>query len=188
MAFDFEEMGSSLEDAFFLKQDKDIIENLKKMKAMKETRESLREASGIEDEKVLGKLIELNIRPETVAALSLIPLVEIAWADGEVHEREKKAVVNAAVKVGLKKGSVELKLIESWMNHKPSSDLFEIWKKYTLALCSRLTAVERAALKSEITGHARAVAEAYGGFLGMGAVSPQEEAVIKALENSFTCD
>ena len=183
----FESQRQQLEDSFFLKEDKALIENLKKMQKIKETKESLREASGITDSDVLAKLVELDIRPETLAAVTLLPLIEVAWADGEVQEKEKAAIQKAAEKSGIKAGSVELQLLDSWMNHKPTSDVFEAWEHYTKGLCSKLTSAEASILKKEIIDHATSVAEAFGGFIGLNKISNEEKKVIERLSKSFTC-
>ena len=98
-----------LEDAFFLKEDKKLIEKYQQLKKMEETKQKLSELSGIKDEAILKKMIELNIRPETLTSLLLVPLVEVAWVDGEVHEKEKQAILAAAEKKGIIKVALNAK-------------------------------------------------------------------------------
>ncbi len=55
------------------------------------------------------------------------------------------------------------------------------------ALCSTLSAEPKQALKEQVIGHARGVAEAAGGFLGLGSkVSSKEKAVLDDLEQAFS--
>jgi hypothetical protein len=68
----------TLEDAFFTKENARLLEQLKG----KQKREALREMVKVEDETFLDRLIELGIGPETVLALTLVPLIAVAWADG----------------------------------------------------------------------------------------------------------
>jgi hypothetical protein len=181
-----ENQRKSMEDAFFIRQDKEIIENLRKMKAMKETKKAIAEVSGIADDAVLQKLVELNVRPETVASLAVVPLVEVAWADGSVDEEERKAVLKAADKTGLAKGGIEHELLVHWMDHRPPRPMLDAWAHYIRGLCARLTPTERAQLKKEVVGRARSIAEASGGFLGIGnRVSEAEEAMLAKLEHAF---
>jgi uncharacterized membrane protein YebE (DUF533 family) len=100
------EFSRQLEDAFFLKEDKKLIEKYKQLKKMEETKQRLAEVSGIKDEAILKKLVELKIQAETVASLALVPLVEVAWADGDVDESEKEAILMAVEKSGVAKGGV----------------------------------------------------------------------------------
>jgi hypothetical protein len=53
-------------------------------------------ASGITDDALLDKLVALNLHGETLAALSLDPLVMVAWADGHIDKGERIALLSAA--------------------------------------------------------------------------------------------
>ena len=88
--------GRALENAFFLQEDMKLIERQRELGKLRETRRNLARVSGIRDEKVLDHLMALKIRPETLASLVLVPLVEVAWADGRLDEKEKKALLHAA--------------------------------------------------------------------------------------------
>jgi len=179
------ESKKTLEDAFFLKQDKKLIEELKAMEAMKESRESLAAVSGIKNQAVLDKLVKLNVRPETLASLAIIPLVEVAWADGAVNEKERDATLKAATTAGFAKGTIDYELLENWLTHKPEGKLLGAWQAYIKGLCEVLSKEEREDLKNELIGHARAVASASGGILGMAAISRAEMQMIEKLESAF---
>ena len=183
---DTSEVSRKLEDAFFLKEDQKLIEKYKQMKKMEETKQRLAEVSGIQDEAILKKLVELKIHAETVASLALVPLVEVAWADGDVDEKEKAAILKTVVKAGVSKGGVEHQLIERWLSHKPDPSLLEAWVHYIQGLSSQCTAAEIKELKNELLGHARLVADATGGFLGLGnRISDAEQSVLRKLESAF---
>jgi hypothetical protein len=178
--------GKSLEDLFFLEQDKILIERLHRLEKMKETKEALAQVSGITDEDVLQKLVELDIRPEIVASLAMVPLIAVAWADGKIDEEEKAAVLEAAGESFVSKDSPDFSLLQQWMERKPSSKLFDAWKHYIKGLCEKLSTHQRAALKKDLIGHARQVAEATGGFLGLGnKVSKPEKEMLEKLESAF---
>ena len=174
-----------LEDAFFQERDKVLIENLKKMQAMKETKESLARVSGITSDKVLEKLVELGVRPETLAPLSVIPLVEVAWADGSISKEEEAAVLKAAHGKGIQNGSIEFGLLREWLEKKPPANLLDAWVHYMEGLCEQLPAAEKAMMKKEIIGGAQAVAQASGGLLGINKISPEEKAVLTKMEKTF---
>ena len=177
--------GKRLEDAFFLQRDKALIERQKVMKKTMETKEALAKASGIENNAVLEKLVELEVRPETLASLSLIPLVEVAWADGSVSKKEEASVLKAAVAMNIKAGSVAYDLLRQWLQNKPAAAMLEAWAHYVRGLCEKLTEEEKSSLKKEIIGHAREVARASGGVLGLGAISEEEKAVLEKMEKAF---
>jgi hypothetical protein len=177
--------GKTLEDMFFLDQDRILMEQFHHMEKMKETKESLAKVSGITNDDVLQKLVELDIRPDIVASLALVPLVEIAWADGEIAEKEKAAMLKADSAL-FAKDSPDLAILKQWLEHKPDPQLLEAWKHYIRGLCEQLTAPQKAALRTEVIGHARQVAQAAGGFLGLGnKISKAEQDMLDQLDTAF---
>ena len=177
--------GRSLEDAFFLEQDRKLIEKRAELKKMQRNKEALAAVSGIKNENVLDQLVRLNVSPETLAALAVVPLIEVVWADGHVDEKERTVVIEHAQKQGILPGSIEHDLLERWLNQRPGDDLLVAWQHYVEAICERVTPEQRAILKQELLRDVRAAAEVSGGFLGFGAISPEEKAVLQKLEASF---
>lgn len=174
-----------LEGAYFLERDKNLVERHRQMKEMAETREALAAVSGIKNEVILNRLVELNVKPEIVAALATIPLIEIAWADGKLDSEEKKAVLSHVSEQGIKAGSLEYDIIESWLTNRPDRKLLSAWQAYIKGLCEELSEDERKILKDELLRCTRAIAEASGGFLGLGKISFGEQKMLKKLEDSF---
>ena len=174
-----------LEDAFFLKEDKKLIEKYQQLKKMEETKQKLSELSGVKDEAILKRMIELNIRPETLTSLLMVPLVEVAWADGEVDEKEKQAILSAAEKKGIKKAVLNT---TCWNGGWLTSRKPRFWKRgfITRARFANGCSLPNARPSNDLLGRARAVAEAAGGFLGLGnKVSDEEESVLQKLETAF---
>jgi hypothetical protein len=174
--------SSELEDAFFLKQDKKLTEQLAAMKKMKETKANLKKVSGIENDAVLQKLIDLKIPPHIVASLSMIPLVEVAWADGTIGEKEHEAILKAANL----NSDIDRELLKSWLSNKPEPVLLEAWTLYVNGLCDQMSADEKKILKETLLSHAYNVANVEGGFLGVGSkLSKKEKDMLQKLEASF---
>jgi hypothetical protein len=178
--------GRTLADAFFLKRDKQLIEDLRRIEKLKETKKILSQVSGITNDEVLQKLIDLDIRPEIVATLALIPLIEVAWADGKIDEKEKAAVLEAAKESFISKNSPDFDLLKQWMEHKPDKKLLDAWKHYIKGICHELTQHQKGALKKDLIGHARQVAQSAGGILGFGnKISKAEQEMLTKLESAF---
>ena len=175
----------SLEEAFFLKQDQEMMKKLKEMREMKETKEALAKASGINDDVVLQKFVDLNIRPESLASLSVLPLVLVAWADGKMDPEEKRVVLSAVEKMGWVKDSWDYTLLDRWLGHKPSAAMLDAWLHYVESLCKRLTPDEIKHFKDEIMLHTKTVALACGGILGIGKISAEENKLIEKLASAF---
>ncbi len=176
----------SLEETFFAKQTEELKRKLREQELAQSKKSDLAAASGIQDEKVLDSLVARGIDAASLAALGLVPLVEVAWADGEIDSTERAAVLHAAEENGVEKGSSSHDMLEAWLSQRPHPDLLETWKAYVAALCQQLSAAEKQALRSDLLTRARTVAEATGGFLGLGRkVSAAEEALLGTLERAF---
>jgi len=170
----------TLEDAFFTKENARLLEQLKG----KQKREALREMVKVEDETFLDRLIELGIGPETVLALTLVPLIAVAWADGTLDGRERDAIIKAAEEKGVSPETAGHQLLETWLSRRPERELFDSWKQYVRGIWETFTDEERQRMRERTLDWALAVAEASGGFLGViSKVSPSERVVIKELEN-----
>ena len=182
-----QERGRALEEAFFKKQHEQQLAKLRREQERAEAREALAAASGISDDPdLLDRLVALGIHAETLAALTLIPLVEVAWADGKMEPRERDAILRGAESSGIQPGSPSYGLLEIWTHDRPAPELLTTWKSYIGALVEELSADQKWHLEEKIIGRARAVAEAAGGFLGLGAkVSAEEEAMLAELAAAF---
>jgi hypothetical protein len=176
----------ALEESFFARENEKLRRELIKKETMRAKREVLAEVSGVSDAAVLDHLITLDIGSDTLAALSLVPLVEVAWADGNVDDDERGAILNAAESMGLGQQGEAGKLLDSWLAEQPGSEMLTAWKEYVAALCETLDVDEKARLKQDLLGRARSVAEAAGGFLGLGnKVSKSEQAKLDELDKAF---
>jgi len=176
----------ALEESFFAKENAALLERLKAEEGAKLTKANLAEISGIDDDEVLEKIVDLGIDLGSWAAISLIPLVEVAWADGKVEAKERRAVLTAAEANGILPGSPSFDLLESWLNRRPDGRLLEAWGGYIVDLCATLGPAEVASVKRQVLGRARDVATATGGFLGLGSkISREEEIVLEELAKAF---
>ena len=102
----------ALEEAFFAQQDQALLRRLRDAQAKLSKKQTLADASGIADDAVLEKLVTLGVEGSTVAALSLVPLVLVAWADGKVDVRERDAVLAAAAEVGVEERGAGRQLLD----------------------------------------------------------------------------
>ncbi len=176
----------ALEESFFARENARLVEKLRAEQRQKSARETLAALSGIADPALLDLLLAQGIDAETWLAVSLVPLVEVAWADGQVEAAERRAVLAAAAANGVLPGTPSHALLEGWLATRAAEGLLQAWGEYTVALCARLPAAERESLKRQVVGRARAVAEAAGGILGLGRkVSAREEEVLRELEKAF---
>jgi hypothetical protein len=174
--------GKSLEDAFFAKEDARLLEQLRAKAKRDERRKALRAVIQIQDEGLVDHLLELGLGPETVLAVTLIPLAMVAWADGTIEPKEREAIQRAAAEKGIVPDSVAAQVLSTWLTQPLGADLIDTWRRYIETIWPSLTPDERAGVRKMGLDRARAVAEAAGGFLGLGSrISAQEKAVLDDL-------
>jgi len=180
-----EDRGRALENQFYDKENKEKLAAMKAKIDAQSSREDLRKASGMTDDAVLDKLVELGLRANTIAALSLVPLIEVAWADGEIQDNERTAILQGAHGKGLEQGTDGYELLQTWLKSRPDSALFDAWESYIKALASQLNDEQNRLLRNQIVGFAKMVAASAGGFLGIGKVAASEEKALHRIEKAF---
>jgi hypothetical protein len=181
-----EERGKALEDEFFYKEDQKRLAQMKEKLDAQQSREELKKVSGMSDDAVLDRLIGLGLRANTIASLSLVPLIAVAWADGTIQDNERDAILQAAHGKGLETGSPGYELLTTWLAKKPDESLFETWTSYIKALSAQLTDEQNRLLRNQIVGFAKLVASVAGGILGIAKVSGSEEKVLNRIEAAFS--
>jgi hypothetical protein len=179
--------AKSLEDAFFARENAKLLEQMRTKAERSQRRDTLRGVVGDLDDATLDHLLELGINPETLLALTLVPLARVAWADGAIDARERAAIVRAADERGLAEGTPAHRMLTSWLEVPPDAAMAQAWRKYVGGIWPKLSAAEREELRSRVVGLARGVAEAAGGFLGLGSkVSAAEAAVLGEIEAALS--
>jgi hypothetical protein len=177
-----EKRGHALEEIFFKNVDAKLLEKMRQDMKEKEVSESLQHASGIKDQKVLQSLREVGVTAESLTALSLIPLVAVAWADGKVQREEREAILKAANESDIAAGSDAEMLLNSWLNVQPGPELMEAWKGYAACVKASLDATLFHQMSEAILNRAQQLAKASGGFLGLSAISLSESKVLDELK------
>ena len=175
----------ALEDSFFANENAKLLRELREATAREDKKKEFREYLNIENEEIINALVDLEVEPETLIAFSLVPLVEVAWADGEIQPKERDAIIKAAIERGVEEGSPTCTLLRNWLQTKPDVKLLEVWKGYIEELKGSLGERSRGHLKSGTMGRARAIAEAAGGFLGVASISAAEKKMLEELEWTF---
>lgn len=142
---------------------------------------------GIRDAKVLDRLLALGVTAETLPALSLYPLVAVAWADGRVQRAERRAILDAARDNGLDEGSPAYEILSANLaDTPPAPGVADAWANYAVALNAHLDDKQREIIRNWLLGRARAIALAARGHLGLEKrISDAEAAVLRELEGAF---
>lgn len=172
-----------LEEAYFRQKDAELAEKLRSIFQAKVDREELKSATGITDETLIDRFMELNLRGELLTAFKLYPLVEVVWADGVCERKEAEAVMKAAAGLGVARESAAGARIQEWLRDGPTEAGRAAWRMYAEKLRATLTAAQLEEFRRDLHAHAVAVAEASGGVLDMFFnVSGSEKKIIAAID------
>ena len=90
------DISRALEEKFYREKDAALLDYLRSQVDEGQLRAHLSEASHIHDSAVLDDLIRVGVNAESFVAFSLLPLVRVAWSDGEVADSERAAILKAA--------------------------------------------------------------------------------------------
>jgi hypothetical protein len=174
----------ALENSFFRERDLGLLAYLRSQ--TDQTRNQLAEISKIHDIKVLDDLIRVGITAESFTALSLLPLVRIAWADAEIQDSERAAILQAAETEGISKDSTNYQLLKGWLDDRPDPTLLEAWREYAVELAKELDDASLAEVRRITMDRVRRIAELTGGILGLShEISKEEERALIDLARAF---
>jgi len=171
-----------LEEDYFRKREQELIDQLKKRSA---ARKGLAEAVGLENEEILEILREMGFDRETVVLLTLIPMLHVAWSDGEITSKEREGILEIARARGVAKGSPAEAKLTGWLDAKPDPALFERALTVIRHLVSYQTPGGREKTGLDLVDACQKIASASGGILGLGAISAEEKAVIERVASEI---
>jgi hypothetical protein len=185
----FKERGRSLEEEYFRKEEAKLLEKLRERGKLEEIAQALAEKLQVDDPELLRRIMVLGVTLDTGAAFLLAPLVQVAWAEGKVTERERETVLRIASDRGMEKTSPAYAQLLEWLRVRPADELFDTAVKAIKAGLSVLTPEERAERVHLIVEACRQVAEASGGLsrlLGLSTgVSSEEESLLDTIASTL---
>ena len=185
----FKERGRSLEEEYFRTHDAKLIEKLRERGKVEEIAEALAVKLQIDNPALLRRIMALGVTLDTGPAFLLAPLVQVAWAEGEVTERERDKVLRIATERGIDPSSPAYAQLQEWLRKRPADAIFDTAVEAIKTGLSVLTPAERADRIKRIVDACRAVASASGGLgrlLGLGTgVSSEEESILDAMASTL---
>lgn len=121
-------------------------------------------------------LLALGLAPEESGLLALLPLIEVAWADGVVQPAERTYILKCAEErmVMTPHGR---EVLQGWLSWRPSETTFAHGRFAVSAWAREGHFPEHFDLRELGRGLARAA----GGVMGVGAVDPREQEVLDRL-------
>ena len=176
--------GKSLEDAYFAERDRQLIEDLKRKLSKPESERLLAVSLGIEEHH-LREMAHIGPGVDVVPTMAILPLVEVAWCDGDVSAAEKKAILKATVDLGMPENSPFYLFLQNWLDAKPSAAALDLWKLYVKDFMAKVDPVTAVKIQEGIMGRAEKVAAAAGGILGFHKISDAERKCLNDLRAAF---
>jgi tellurite resistance protein len=174
-----------LEEQYFRRIEQELIEKLRRRAEEAARLQRLSEHAGVADPEILNDLRALGYTPETLMLLYLAPLVHVAWADGEVSTRERQLILDTARARGVEQEPDAWRLLDRWLTVRPSQTAIEKTMHVIAALLQARSPQDREATRQDLLSYCTAIAEASGGILGFGRVSPEEQRLLTEIASEL---
>ena len=185
----FKERERALEEGYFRAQDAKLIDRLREDAKLEEIVLALAEHLQVDNPELLRRVIALGVTLDTGPAFLLAPLVQVAWAEGNVTDRERDTVMRLAAARGVETGSPAHTQLLKWLQERPSDDLFDTAMEVIRGGLALLPPEQREERLKRIVHACHEVAEASGGLakiLGLGSgVSGEEGALLEAIATTL---
>ena len=176
----FSERGRSLEEEYFRRKDKELIEKMRTAAVADEARTEMGKRTGLSDPELLKELEELGFTPDTVILLPLVPVVQVAWAEGGVSAAERHLIVKLARARGIDEGSAADRQLTDWLDRRPADHVFVNATRLIRAMLD--TPGHPGLSADDVVKQAESIAAASGGMLGIiGRVSAEEREILSTL-------
>lgn len=169
------------EDEYFRRQDRELIERMRQQAADAATRKSIENATGINDPEQIQELQALGFSPDTLALLPLVPVLQVAWAEGGISTAERTMIVNLARSRDIAAGSPADVQLHEWLAEKPSEATFRKASRLIGAMLDHPAGAEMQVSADDLIKYCEQIAQASGGLFGIGKVSAEEKAVLQQI-------
>lgn len=171
-----------LEEEYFRKQDQELIERLRRASEADQARRELGARSGLTDPDLLHDLEHLGFTPDTLSLLPLVPILQVAWAEGGVSNAERKLIVDVARNRGIAEGSPADHQLSEWLAHRPPQDVFARAGRLIAAMLAAGSTETHDLTTDDLVKYCESIAAASGGILGVGRISAEERAALTQIQ------
>jgi hypothetical protein len=172
----------SREEEYFRRKDRELVEKMRQAAEADASRRALESTSGIHDPVMLQELEALGFTPDTVSLLPLVPIVQVAWAEGGVSDNERKLIVEFARGRNIREGSAADRQLFAWLEERPSEEVFARATRLIRAMLDRPDGQTGAWSIDDLIHHCEEIAEASGGVLGFRRISGEEKALLGRIQ------
>jgi hypothetical protein len=174
-----------LEEDYFRRKDRELIEKMRQAAATERNRTEMSARTGLTDPALVGELEKLGFRPDTLGVLPLVPIVQMAWAEGGITPAERKLLVKLARDRGIAEGSAADRLLNDWMARQPSPDVFARATRLIRAMLDSGSPAGERLSAEDLIKYCESIAAASGGILGVGKISADERATLAQIAEAL---
>jgi hypothetical protein len=172
------ERERGLETEYFRKKEQELIEKMRRRTALAEDRKQMAEATGVADTEVLEALQELGYTAMTIRLMPIVPLVQVAWAEGGVTAKERNLLLEIAEGRGIAPDTPAYQQLLDWLEREPPQEFYDNTLRGLRILIHAIPDDLRKASRESLVEYCAQIAEVSGGILGFGKVSEEERSLI----------
>jgi hypothetical protein len=172
--------GRALEEEYFRKKDRELLEKMRAAAAAEQARADLSAKTGLTDPGLVQELQELGFTPDTVSLLPLMPVIQVAWAEGGVTASERSLILKLARSRGIEDGSPADRQLADWLERRPSDTVFSHAARLIRAMLDS-TSSAAGMTADDLVRYCESIAEASGGFFGINRVGSDEKQILASL-------
>jgi hypothetical protein len=169
------------EEEYFRRKDRELIDRMRQEAESASARKQLETATGIHDPESLKDLEALGFTPRTLALLPLMPVLQVAWAEGGISAAEREMIVTLARSRDIAAGSEADQQLQDWLEHRPSGDTFRKASRLIGAMLDRPEGTEIQMSADDLIKYCEQIAHASGGLFGFGSVSAEEKTALQQI-------
>lgn len=178
---EFAKRGRALEEEYFRKKDRELIEKIRQAAATERARKDLGHKAGLDDPQLIQELQDLGFTPDTVGLLPLVPIIQMAWAEGGITKAERELILRLARSRGIEVGSAADRQLTEWITHQPAEAVFARAKRLIRAMLDSSSAETGGLNADDLVKYCEEIASASGGILGISRISAEERALLSSI-------
>lgn len=182
---DLQNRGRALEEEYFRRRDQELVEKLRAAAEATRRREGLADQTGLTDPALVAEVEALGFTPETVALLPLMPVLQVAWAEGGIAKEERAQIQALAAARGITDGSPADVRLQAWMAENPGAAVFVKANRLIAAVLAADGKVASDLTVGDLVAYCEHVAAASGGVMGFGKVSTEEKTLLAGIASTL---
>ncbi len=176
----------ALENEYFRRRDRELIDRLHEQGRKERERQGLEEQLNAHDPEFLDALQAEGVTPDNLALLHLAPLIEVAWAEGDVTARERELVLALALRRGIEPDGPLYRQLAGWLDRHPGQAFFDTATKAIRKMLALHDQRTREVEEKDLLAWSTRIAEATGGILGMMPISREERECLRRIADRLT--